>query len=160
MNTSTKQTENLAECGNKSKPLLCNGYMQGNVFKIDNDMHFHNVLEIHNGSLSFDDFLGDAEDSEYESVNILEVKPIKITPSWLEKLGFKFIIRNMWELKIDFYTKLQFYENQDDYITLYIKNYKDMAFHSETYTYLKHIKHIHEVQNLFYSLTGRELTVA
>lgn len=23
MNTSTKQTENLAECGNKSKPLLC-----------------------------------------------------------------------------------------------------------------------------------------
>lgn len=160
MNTSTKLTENLAECGNKSKPLLCNGYRQGNLFKIENDIHFHNVLEIQNGSLSFDDFYGDAEDSEYEAVNILEVEPIKITTSWLEMLGFKFVVRNMWELKVDFYTKLQFYNNQDDYITLHIKNYKDMKFESETYTYLKHIKHIHEIQNLFHSLTGRELTVA
>ena len=27
MNTSTKQTENLAECGNKSKPLLNDGFI-------------------------------------------------------------------------------------------------------------------------------------
>ena len=156
----TKPTSNLAENGNKSKPLLCNGFRQGNLFKIENDIHFHNVLQINNGSLCFDDFYGDAEDSEYDCVNILEVEPIKITTSWLEEVGFKFVIRNMWELKIDFYTKLQFYNNQDDFITLHIKNYQDMEFKSETYTYLKHIRHIHEIQNLYFALTGSELTVA
>jgi hypothetical protein len=30
MNTSTKQTENLAECGNKSKPLLAEGWISVN----------------------------------------------------------------------------------------------------------------------------------
>ena len=155
----TEQNLNT-EPSNSTKTVLCNGFRIGNYFKIMNDVHFHNVLEIQNGSLAFDDFCGDAEDSEYEVVNILEVEPIKITTKWLEKLGFKFIIRNMWELKIDFCTKLQFYDNQDDYITLHIKNYKDMAFKSETYTYLKHIKHVHELQNLYFALTQRELTVA
>lgn len=37
MNTSTKQTENLAECGNKSKPLLAEVYLrigEDNFYKI------------------------------------------------------------------------------------------------------------------------------
>jgi hypothetical protein len=35
MNTSTKQTENLAECGNKSKPLLCDVFSFGISTKKD-----------------------------------------------------------------------------------------------------------------------------
>jgi len=156
----TKHSE-ITEPSNSTKPVLCNGFRIGNVFKInDDEPHYHIVLGTQGNIISFDDFYNDEEYSEYNITEINAVEPVKITTKWLEKLGFKFIIRNMWELKIDFYTKLQFYDNQDDYITLHIKNYKDMVFESETYTYLKHIKHIHEVQNLFYSLTGRELTVA
>ena len=34
MNTNTKQTENLAECGNKSKPLLAVGFSTESGFKL------------------------------------------------------------------------------------------------------------------------------
>lgn len=156
----TEQNLNT-EPSNSTKPVLCNGFRIGNYFKeLGDDFHYHEVLGVQGNVISFDDFYNDTEYSEYNVIEIPAVRPIKITTKWLEKLGFKFIIRNMWELKIDFYTTLQFYDNQNDYITLHIKNYKDMKFESETYTYLKHIKHIHEVQNLFHSLTGRELTVA
>lgn len=156
----TKYSENT-EPSNSTKPVLCNGFRVGNYFKeLGDDLHYHEVLGVQGNVISFDDFYNDTEYSEYNVIEITAVRGIKINTKWLEKLGFKFVIRNMWELKIDFYTTLQFYDNQDDYITLHIKNYKDMKFESETYTYLKHIKHIHEVQNLFHSLTGRELTVA
>ena len=35
MNTSTKQTENLAECGNKSKPLLAVVFSDEDIEKLE-----------------------------------------------------------------------------------------------------------------------------
>jgi hypothetical protein len=84
---------------------------------------------------------------------------IPLGVKWLEKIGFRFIKRNMWELKIDFTTKLQWYENQDDYITLLVNNYKNGEKLESSYLALKHIRHINEVQNLFHSLAGYDLVV-
>ena len=47
MNTSTKQTENLAECGNKSKPLLYDGIFVGQKV-IDEDGDKGTITEIEN----------------------------------------------------------------------------------------------------------------
>ena len=47
MNTNTKQTENLAECGNKSKPLLYDGIFVGQKV-IDEDGDKGTITEIEN----------------------------------------------------------------------------------------------------------------
>lgn len=127
----------------------------GNYIKIRQDnFHFQEILQINKGSVCIEDAISD----EFVGVDIIEVEPIKISKDWVEKLGFIFIIRNMWELKIDFYTKLQFYENQDDYITLFVQNYNNGERISDTHLALKNVKHVHQVQNLYFALTGRELT--
>ena len=127
----------------------------GNCIKIKEDsFHFQEILQINRGSICIEEPISD----EFVCVDILDVEPIKISKEWLEKLGFKFVIRNMWELKIDFYTKLQFYENQDDYITLFIQNYNNGERVSDTHLAMKNIKYIHQLQNLFFDLTGRDLT--
>jgi hypothetical protein len=43
MNTSTKQSSNLAECGNKSKPLLCD-VTSGIKWDIDHDYSYNGYL--------------------------------------------------------------------------------------------------------------------
>ena len=127
----------------------------GNYIKTKEDkFHFYEILQINRGSICIEDAISD----EFESVDIIDVEPIKISKEWLQKLGFIFIIRNMWELKIDFYTKLQFYENQDDYVTLFIQNYNNGERISDTHLALKKVKYIHQLQNLFFDLTGRDLT--
>lgn len=127
----------------------------GNYIKTkEDDFHFHEILQINKGSICIEDAVSD----EFVCVDIIDVEPIKISKDWLEKLGFIFIIRNMWELKIDFYTKLQFYENQDEYITLFVQNYNNGERISDTHLAIKNAKYIHQVQNLFFDLTGRDLT--
>ena len=51
MNTSTKQTENLAECGNKSKPLLQAGFLTVSNLRKACDNYSYILVRNLNGDL-------------------------------------------------------------------------------------------------------------
>jgi len=119
----------------------------GNYIKIYGDkFHFQEVLQINRGSIGI-------EDDEFECVEINEVNPIPITEKWLTSLGFKFVIRNMYMLRLNNEIQLQFYENQDEFIVIAIGQYDSALIHTD----LKKIKYIHQLQNLYFALTGEEL---
>jgi hypothetical protein len=77
-----------------------------------------------------------------------EVKPIPLTEEWLFKFGFKFDGHCSWwknkliELTIDTgEDEYSVFNDNGDYITL------------------KGIKYVHQLQNLYFALTGEELTI-
>jgi hypothetical protein len=77
-----------------------------------------------------------------------EVKPIPLTEEWLFKFGFKFDGHCSWwknkliELTIDTgEDEYSVFNDNGDYITL------------------KGIKYVHSLQNLYFALTGEELTI-
>ena len=72
------------------------------------------------------------------------IKPIPLTEEWLKKFGFK------WKntgLRLDKYVL----RNQIDGWFMYISN--------ESLNFTVHIKYIHQLQNLYFALTGKELTI-
>lgn len=71
-----------------------------------------------------------------------EIQPIPLTEEWLLKFGFnKFPASNLWD--------------RDDFWTLYYSTEKKKWIfdHLEM-----SIKYVHQLQNLYFALTGEELT--
>jgi len=56
MNTSTKQTENLAECGNKSKPLLPAVFLSGEDKRQQFIKEFRELLTKFKAEICIEDF--------------------------------------------------------------------------------------------------------
>ena len=85
-----------------------------------------------------------------------EFKPIPITEEWLVKFGFisdgiKHLTHSIHKLTVDVRLILMYqivYE-QPEISTLYIKGIQLIS----TITY------VHQLQNLYYALTGKELTI-
>lgn len=74
------------------------------------------------------------------------VKPILITKEWLFKFGF---VQQYWNFfPMTYYRKGNIlYSLSDGNIELHKPN-----------TYLTQLKYVHELQNIFFALTGEELT--
>jgi hypothetical protein len=95
--------------------------------------------------------------------SIEDYKPIPLTEIWLEKLGLikKNITEGMpQELKqpdIDEDGSI-WYNWVQGLFNLEIQSNGEIWF--ELYSHYKHIKYVHELQNLYYSLTGVELSVS
>jgi len=84
--------------------------------------------------------------------NKIEYNPISLTEEWLLKFGFKykkwddhFIIKNG-----DYFNSIKKYDDSWHYNT-------DES--EATCYYLTTIKYIHQLQNLYFALTGEELTI-
>jgi len=77
-------------------------------------------------------------------------KPIKINDAWLIKLGFKPLNGHELSLWIDEWECLSFFV-ETHYIGLR-KGVKNIWTTGK-------IKHVHQLQNLYYSLTGKELVI-
>lgn len=83
----------------------------------------------------------DSTDSGIDDIN-----PIPITPEWLERLGFeKMPPKNHWE---EYWDK--------GILRLYITDGKISPI---AVIHSKKPKYVHQLQNLFYALTGEELTI-
>ena len=83
----------------------------------------------------------------YGTINIKDIYPIPLTPEWLERLGFgvgegpnyKIFMRD--RLMIEWSPQLGYYfEWEDD------EDYRKTS-----------IQHVHQLQNLYFALTGEEL---
>ena len=83
-----------------------------------------------------------------------DLKPIPLTEEWLLKLGFELLYTGKSRKVYDFAKDLRFgYSNNHG-----LSNTQSaVTFVGNSFT---HIKYVHQLQNLYFALTGSELTVA
>lgn len=83
----------------------------------------------------------------------IDFEPIPLTEEWLEKLGF-------WSKYKSNHLKWSFYGFDIDQISDEDENGNEIPqeqiFH---YAYQYDIKYVHQLQNLYFALTGKELTI-
>jgi hypothetical protein len=80
--------------------------------------------------------------------HLLDMKPIPLTEEWFEKFGFEKISDTFFLLNVGSLT-MMYYVPED---------YKHFIFELENDEL--NIKYIHQLQNLFFALTGEELTIS
>ena len=81
-------------------------------------------------------------------------EPIPLTEDWMAKLGLNSVVSGEWEIRISKGARL--------FVDMHYGKKDGYSCGLETMTesiYIKDILYIHEAQNLFYSLTGKELTL-
>jgi hypothetical protein len=84
---------------------------------------------------------------------LIDFQPIPLTEEWLEKFGFYSKYKscnNMWNI-LGF--DIQQISDEDDDGN---KIPQEQVFY---YQYRYDIKHVHQLQNLYFALTGEELTI-
>lgn len=92
----------------------------------------------------------------FDTIDPTQVQPITLTEEWLLKFGFppeSSACKRFWVLDNNLYSITTERINNDawsfDFVTL-----KNEAF------MLQSIKYVHQLQNLYFALTGEELTVS
>ena len=84
-----------------------------------------------------------------------QLKPIPLTEEWLLKAGLEYIQNAEWEIKIpDYSIRISRNGFTDEQWFLSILT----GFGSQPVTI--QIKYVHQLQNLYFALTGEELTLA
>lgn len=84
--------------------------------------------------------------SDYCGWNMKDIKPIPLTEEWLVKFGFEY--NGMWWDSSQEYFELDTFK--DSYV---------MGVNSCEYNHGIEINHVHQLQNLYFALTGKELTI-
>ena len=92
-------------------------------------------------------YIIDNDRDEYEIENI---KPIPLTEEWLLKFGFERDVSDLI-IEINNHSELSFDEDLDCYLSI------DNG-HEWNSTDIN-IKYVHQLQNLYFALTGEELTI-
>lgn len=91
------------------------------------------------------------KEHDFLNTDFAITKPIPLTEEILLKCGFDFFNTCLYHPVIKHQYQFRFYEND-----LYYGFYGECEFIKETQ---QPIKYLHQLQNLFYSLTGEELNV-
>lgn len=88
-------------------------------------------------------------------VEIHEVKPIPLTEEWLLKFGFKKVNDNFITIES------HHYENKNCWIYLIADGFElELNTLSERNNLCRTYKYVHQLQNLYFALTGEELTIS
>ena len=82
-------------------------------------------------------------------------KPIPLTEEWLLKFGFEYRYAGWFEMRSRF--NGDYFEMNFHIITKEIHLLQDSGRKYEVH--LCNIKHVHQLQNLYFALTGEELTI-
>lgn len=108
-----------------------------------NELRIGNFYD-HNG------FVNEATPNTIEEVWIAErswVKPIPLTEEWLFKFGF------LKDLENDIFL------NINAYAFLYWQNDRVELLDDDNNFMISHCDYVHQLQNLYFALTGEELTI-
>lgn len=112
----------------------------GNIVKYANESY--NIVELYKNRITI-------EGIERQNYNICysEISGFTITKEWLIKFGFKEILEEgNFELETTHFNMTHF--NNEFFISFGKYSERDI---------INHIKFVHQLQNLFYSLTNKEL---
>lgn len=91
--------------------------------------------------------------------------PIPLNAEILEKCGFELSSKDLETYNIKYTCEctiqdLEFYQSRDiSTIIIQWENYEDSTNNNYRYISLYNIKYLHQLQNLYYALTGKELIV-
>jgi hypothetical protein len=117
----------------------------GNYIRYNEKFPYDPELELDNeGPLSEDDFNHMLIDSEFRK----NAEYIPLTAEWLERFGFKSTSEGYWaddNLEVGYTTT----DENMQYEYLSIKSMTEMV----------DLKYVHQIQNLYFALTGSELTI-
>lgn len=81
------------------------------------------------------------------------IKPVALTEQWLLDLGFNQIIEKQWYLHFHDVC-LTLYEDSEQYMV----QIHDMEI-DESSIFLKSIQYVHQLQNIFFILSGKEIDI-
>jgi len=122
------------------------------------ELRIGNLMELPNGEISkvtgFTEngkvwFVREPKHEEC-ALKINQVKPIQLTEEWLLKFGFERDVSDLI-IEINNHSELSFDEDLDCYLSI------DNG-HEWNSTDIN-IKYVHQLQNLYFALTGEELTI-
>lgn len=90
---------------------------------------------------------------DFRAYSVGEIKPIPLTEEWLVKFGFKLYPTGSYckDINYDLYLAIIYSDTPKE---IWLNVYQDGV---ENTTILKHIHYVHQLQNLYYALTGEEL---
>jgi len=111
-----------------------------------NELRIGNYLK----ELTSDDIF-QVKDSYYMAleVNLLCSRPITLTPQWVLELGFKPLIDGFYRIKT---------KKRGVYLEINLKTKRAILF-NKGYVELAFPKYVHRLQNLYFALTNKELTL-
>jgi hypothetical protein len=116
--------------------MIANELRIGNLIKFSEDGTIFTVGSIEERGFTVQN------DEETTWIEAEEFEPIPLTEEWLLKFGFKIWDRNKWS---DLGMNIVLLENGDNF--LFLANQRHV-----------NIFYVHQLQNLYFALTGEELT--
>jgi hypothetical protein len=118
--------------------MKANEMRYGNYYCYDGIIFKHNYID-------FTLVIIDTPADRY-CLDVEEIQPIPLTEEWLLKFGFE--------------------KEKPDYlwwrlngVTINVFNGEAYKLNTGGYTFYRHFKHVHQLQNLYFALTGEELTL-
>lgn len=115
---------------------------------VDNGEGNHYIID----TSFFIDILDFSKDNSGET----DLKPIPITEKWLLEFGFK-NIHNQQALINNEWVKVYSFRNIEYFLDGEILIKGNCCL--DSFVYLNPIKYVHQLQNLYFALTGEELTI-
>jgi hypothetical protein len=84
------------------------------------------------------------------------LKPIPLTEEWLLKFGFNTTFEKITEIQInENENEVLYYDISEKCMSLYVP-----VHYEDTSLIFNHCKYVHQLQNLYFALSGKELVVS
>jgi len=99
-------------------------------------------------------YLYEIQAKDFCKHNIKNFEPIPLTEEWLLKFGFE-------KVRID-YTLTHCYHYQNEYCWIYLIHGGfefEFITGNHRFNLMRNFEHVHQLQNLYFALTGQELTI-
>ena len=117
---------------------------------VDKNGDVKNIIEIF-GVTKQGIFVDSNRLPDYENIGFDDIKPIPLTEDWLLKFGCK-NIKDSEYYELNYIYKLRFFGRQVQYYIYWGNHVMDKKL-------LRAIKYVHQLQNLYFALTGNELKI-
>ena len=121
--------------------------MKANELRIGNYINYRIVDKLDERQEWDEASIIDGQDLDYleKNPNDKDFQPIPLTEEWLLKFGFEKDLDGFYRKKASYLIEVLFHDNG-----IIVTNQS---------VSLKHIEYIHQLQNLYFALTGEELTI-
>jgi hypothetical protein len=125
--------------------------MKANELRIGSIIEYQSKTITVTGIIGNTIYHGEGFDSNIGSYEVFN--PIKLTEDWLLKAGFEVVYDSEFTKRLDFIKDNRF----DFFINKQNETISGIRFKGNTF--FNEVKHVHQLQNLYFALTGNELKI-